>query len=97
MFNNDDNIVIHMLCYAGFALTVSLMIIGVTSYKQSDEFKQDKYVISALASFTAKNNPNVQSDYDKLAEYSPKTDEGERLKSEKMSQKINEIQTFKNK
>lgn len=97
MFNNDDTPAIHMLCYVAFMITVALLFIGVTSYKQTDEFKQDKYAISALASFSAKNNPNAQSDYEKLSAYTPKTNDGDKLKSEKMSQKLNEIRAFENK
>lgn len=65
-----------------------------STYQKSTNLDNDKTTINALSSFTVKNNPNAENDYDRLVAYSPKTDKGEDFKAEKVNQKLNELNTF---
>lgn len=66
-------------------------------YRNSTTLDTDKTTINTLSSFTVKNNPNAEKDYERLAAYQPKTDEGENFKTEKVTQKLNELNAFNTK
>lgn len=67
---------------------------GYITYQNSTNVDNDKTTINALSSFTVKNNPNAENDYERLVAYTPKTDKGDDFKAEKVNQKLNEIRTF---
>lgn len=74
--------------------TVTIAFITVT-FRQIVQTDEDKRILTELSSFTVKNNSDVQSDYDKLAEYIPKTDDGEKFKDIKMKQKLSQIEAYR--
>lgn len=82
-----------------FTLAIVLSTLAVVfgvyiTYQNSTNIDNDKTTINALSSFTVKNNPNAENDYDRLVAYKPKTDKGEDFKAEKVNQKLNELNTF---
>lgn len=87
----------------GFAVFALIIVVGITiiigdlfynTVNDQKNFKQDQTTINALSRFSVKNNPKVDADYARLAAYTPKSDEGDDLKTEKVNQKLNEIRTF---
>ncbi len=78
---------------------ISLLAFGFVmfrTYQDSTSVKvdTDKAIIKTLSSFTVKDNPNAESDYERLNDYIPKTDKGEAFKVEKVTQKLNELRAF---
>lgn len=79
------------------AMVLSLVFVVFFAYNMSrseSNKNTDIASINALSSFTVKNNKNAEEDYERLAAYTPKTNEGTDLKAKKVDQKLKELQTF---
>lgn len=72
---------------------VIMLFVGTLCYIGYNQ-NTDKTTINKLSSFTVKNNPNAERDYEHLVAYRPKTSYGDDFKTKKAIQKLNELNTF---
>ena len=79
----------------GMILIVFFLGLFVYSINKSiTNLDTDKTRINTLSSFTVKDNPNAEREYELLVAYQPKTDKGEDIKIKRAIQKLDELNTL---